>query len=89
MSICRFQFQFRGSGESLLERIRTHLVREGGELTGATSGGTFFLSTPVGVFRGIYTTSEQTIFLEVTEKPFFVPCGTIEARLASYVKESI
>ena len=88
VSICRFQFDFRGTGESLVERIRSHVGRAGGELTGSATGGRFALSTPVGAFRGDYTISGQTIFLEVADKPFFVPCGTIEARLAAYVEES-
>jgi len=86
LSTCRFQFDFSGTKESLVEKIRSHVGRAGGELTGSTDGGTFSLSTPVGVFRGTYSISGQTILLEVLDRPFFVPCGTIEARLASYVK---
>jgi hypothetical protein len=88
VSICKFQFEFRGTGESLVENIRAHVVRAGGELTGSATSGSFSLSTPVGAFRGDYTISGQTILLEVADKPFFVPCGAIEARLAAYVKES-
>jgi hypothetical protein len=88
VSICKFQFEFRGTGEALVENIRSHLVRAGGDLTGSATAGVFSLSTPVGAFRGDYTISGQTIFLEVADKPFFVPCGAIEARLAAYVKES-
>ena len=88
MSLCRFQFEFSGTGESLVERIRSHAGGAGGELTGSATGGTFSLSTPAGSFRGDYTISGQTIVLEVADKPFFVPCGAIEARLAAYVKES-
>jgi len=88
LSLCRFQFDFKGTGESLVEKIRSHAARAGGELTGTASGGEFSLATPVGAFRGSYTISGQTIVLEVREKPFFVPCGTIEARLSSYIKES-
>lgn len=88
MSLCRFQFDFTGTGESLVETIRSHLGRAGGELTGSAAEGRFSLSTPVGSFRGTYTISGQTIFLEVADKPFFVPCGAIETRLAAYVKES-
>ena len=88
MSLCRFQFDFRGTGESLVEKIRSHVGRAGGELTGSATEGTFSLSTPVGVFHGTYSIAGQTIFLEVADKPFFVPCGAIEARLAAYVKES-
>jgi hypothetical protein len=88
LSLCRFQFDFRGTADSLVEHIRSHVSRAGGELTGSAAGGDFTLATPVGAFRGTYVISGQTIFLEVREKPFFVPCGTIEARLSSYIKES-
>jgi hypothetical protein len=88
LAVCRFQFEFRGTGESLVENIRAHVGRAGGELTGSATSGNFTLSTPVGAFHGGYTISGQTIFLEVADKPFFVPCGAIEARLAAYIKES-
>ena len=88
VSICRFQFVFRGTGESLVETIRSHVGRAGGELTGSATDGVFSLSTSVGAFRGSYAISRQTIFLEVADKPFFIPCRAIEARLAAYVKES-
>ncbi len=88
MSLCKFHFDFKGSGESLVAAIRSHVTRAGGELNGSATDGSFSLSTPVGAFRGTYSISGQTIFLEVLEKPFFVPCGTIEARLAGYIKES-
>lgn len=86
MSECRFQFDFPGSAEALVETIRTHVARAGGRFEGSSSEGIFVLSTPVGTFRGDYSIQEQTIFLVVGEKPFFVPCGAIEARLAEYVK---
>lgn len=85
MSRCSFKFEFKGTGESLVATIRSHVIRAGGELTGSATEGAFTLPTPVGTFRGTYAISGQTIFLEVLEKPFFVPCGTIEARLATYV----
>jgi hypothetical protein len=88
LSLCRFHFDFRGTADSLVEKIRSHVSRAGGELSGSAASGEFSLPTPVGAFRGAYTISGQTIFLEVLEKPFFVPCGTIEARLSSYIKES-
>lgn len=88
VSVCRFRFAFRGTGESLLEAIRSRVSAAGGELTGSSSEGAFFLGSPAGDFRGRYEISGQTILLEVTEKPFFVPCGMIEARLAAFVKDT-
>jgi hypothetical protein len=86
MSDCRFQFEFPQTAESLVETIQTHVSRAGGRFEGSSTEGIFVLSTPVGTFRGDYSIAGQTIFLVVTEKPFFVPCGAIEARLAEYVK---
>jgi hypothetical protein len=88
VSGCRFRFDFRGTSESLIEAVRSHLGRAGGELRGSATEGAFSLSTPVGAFHGTYAVTGQSIVLEVTDKPFFVPCAAIEARLASYVKES-
>jgi hypothetical protein len=86
MSDCRFQFDFPGSAEALVTTIRTHVSRAGGRFEGSSTEGIFVLSTPVGTFRGDYSIEGQTIFLVVTDKPFFVPCGAIEARLAEYIK---
>jgi hypothetical protein len=87
MAKCRFRFEFRGPGESLLDTIRLHLERAGGEISGEVTEGRFSLPTPIGAFRGTYSVSGQIIFLDLTDKPFVVPCRAIESRLAAYVKE--
>jgi hypothetical protein len=87
MAKCRFRFEFQGSGESLLDTIRLHLERAGGEISGEVREGRFSLPSPIGAFRGTYSVSGQTILLDLVEKPFVVPCRAIESRLASYVKD--
>jgi hypothetical protein len=87
MAKCRFRFEFQGPGESLLDTIRLHLERAGGEISGEVTEGRFSLPTPIGAFRGTYSVLGQTIILVLTDKPFLVPCGTIESRLAAYVKD--
>jgi hypothetical protein len=89
MSQCRFHFDFEGSGESLVEKIRARLAGAGGTLTGSAEEGAFSLSTPVGQFRGTYRVEVRTIVLEVSDKPFFVSCGAIEATLSQYVKGAL
>jgi hypothetical protein len=89
MSPCRFQFDFPGSSESLVQKIRQHVASAGGTFDGSSTDGTFALATPVGSFRGTYRIERSTIFLEVADRPFFVPCGAIEARLAEYVKTAV
>ncbi|MGH9337558.1 MAG: hypothetical protein ACRD21_27730 [Vicinamibacteria bacterium] len=88
VSHCKFQFDFTGSAEALVEKIRSHVSRSGGQLMGSATEGSYSLSTPLGAFRGTFSIAGQLIFLEVLDKPFFVTCGAIEARLANYVKEA-
>lgn len=88
MAVCRFVFDFAISEEKLVERIRAHVHRAGGSFEGSTSDGSFHLPTPVGEFKGYYQISGGTILLEVTDKPFFVPCSAIESKLRDYVEDA-
>ena len=87
MSDCRFQFDFPGSGSALVEQLRTKMTGSGGSFDGSDSGGTFSLPTPIGQFGGDYSIQGQTISVEVTSKPVFVPCSAIEAKLGDLVKQ--
>jgi hypothetical protein len=86
LSACRFQFEFSGSSTALVEAIRAKMDDAGGQFEGSPSIGRFVLPTPVGAFEGTYTVDESTIWVEVNEKPFFVPCSAIEAKLREIVK---
>ena len=86
MSQCRFQFEFPGSGTALVEKIRAKMTDAGGHFEGSPTVGHFSLPTPVGAFDGSYTIDKNTIWVEVSEKPFFVPCSAIEAKLVAIVK---
>ena len=87
MSLCRFRFNFTGTGEALVEKFRSRFSREGGTLSGSETEGSFVLPTPVGQFKGSYAVSGQTIDIDVSDKPAFVPCGLIEGRLSKFVQE--
>lgn len=87
MSLCRFRFTFTGTGEALIEKFRSHFSRAGGTLSGSDIEGSFVLPTPVGEFKGSYAVSGQTIAIDVSDKPAFVPCGLVEARLSKFVRE--
>ena len=86
MSDCRFQFEFAGSATSLVEKIQAKMTESGGRFEGSPANGDFSLPTPVGAFEGSYTIDKNTIWVEVSEKPFFVPCSAIEAKLGEIVK---
>ena len=86
MSACRFQFDFPGSSESLVDKIRARMVAEGGRFDGTAAEGRFSLPTPIGEFAGGYSIVGATIWVEVDDKPIFVPCKAIEAKLGELVR---
>jgi len=86
MADCRLRFDFSGSNRALVDKIRTKVTAAGGSFDGADAAGSFVLPTPIGAFEGDYLIEQQTIWIEVTRKPFFVPCSAIEAKLAEYVR---
>ena len=85
-STCRFQFEFPGSAQSLVDAIRSTMQDAGGQFDGSDAVGSFVLPTAVGDFGGSYTVDKNTIWVEVYEKPFFVPCSAIEAKLIEIVR---
>lgn len=58
----------------------------GGQFDGSDAVGSFVLPTPIGQFGGSYTVDKNTIWVEVSDKPIFVPCAAIEAKLFEIVK---
>jgi len=85
MAQCRFEFPVTSQPHGLVTQIRSHVGNAGGRFDGAESG-SFALPTPVGTFRGTWEIIGRSIVVEVTDKPFFVPCSAIESRLADYVR---
>jgi hypothetical protein len=85
---CRFEFAFGGTGASLVATIRSRVRDAGGSFEGSDTAGDFCLPTPIGEFRGRYMVATSSIAIEVDEKPFFVPCSAIEAKLLEYVENA-
>ena len=86
MSDCRFQFEFPGSATALVDAIRAKMNGAGGRFDGSDAVGEFTLPTPIGEIQGSYTVDKNTIWVEVSGKPFFVPCSAIEAKLLEIVR---
>lgn len=61
------------------------MTASGGRFEGSAADGSFSLPTPVGAFEGRYSIDKNVIWVEVSEKPFFVPCSAIEAKLGEIV----
>jgi hypothetical protein len=86
MSVCRVELSFTVARETLVDQIRIGVERVGGSFVGSVSEGSFHLPTSVGDFKGYYRVSEKVLLLEVTDKPFLVPCRVIQRKLRDYVR---
>jgi len=86
MSQCRFEFEFPGTGLALVEKLRAKMGEAGGSFDGSDSGGNFSMPTPIGQFGGDYSIDDHTIRVEVTNKPIFVPCSAIKAKLIEMLR---
>lgn len=67
-----------------LERLQALIVGEGGQFVGDEAAGRFSGSSPLGPIEGRYTIQGAAIRITITNKPMFVPCGTIEERIRRY-----
>ena len=77
--MCEFNRQVPGAPFDAIVRARPSIEASGGSLDGDARGGIIRVSTPVGDIAGEYTIAGDAIAFRITDKPFFVPCATIEA----------
>jgi hypothetical protein len=83
--MCEFSRQVAGVPFDAIVRATPSIEASGGSLTGDARGGTIRVPTPVGDIVGDYTISGDAIAFRITEKPFFVPCQAIEARVDRFL----
>lgn len=81
MAACNFQFTFSGDPNLVLEKARKAVTGQGGNFEGDTQNGNFNLSVFGNTIAGAYAVSVQTMDIEISEKPFLLPCSTIEGFL--------
>ncbi len=82
----RFVVRFDGSAQNTLSKARAGLEAHGGSLSGDEAEGNLLAVTPLGNVKGTYRVDGQTIALEITEKPFLVPAGTIESQVRKFLQ---
>lgn len=87
MAKCSFQFQFPMSAEELIRKVGQAIRRAGGELDGDGQSGFYTVPTPVGTIEGSYAVKDQTIHIDVLDKPIYVPCALIEKTLHQIVRQ--
>lgn len=82
---CNIQLPFSEAAESAVQKARAAVEGQNGTFNGNNESGDFELNVFGNHIKGNYTISGQILNLQITNKPFFVPCSTIE----SFLKKQI
>jgi hypothetical protein len=78
---CKFIIPFAGNASEILSKARTAIEGQGGVLDGDETQGNFDVTVLGSTIKGSYSITGKDMDLEITSKPFFVPCSTIESFL--------
>jgi hypothetical protein len=82
---CKFNFPFTEPAESAVGKARAAVESQNGIFDGDTNSGNFEVTVFGNTIKGNYSVMGQTLLLEITDKPFFVPCSTIESFLSKQI----
>lgn len=78
---CKFDLTLNETPENILAKAKSAIESQNGVFTGDTNSGNFEVNVFGNFIKGNYTISAQVLHLEITDKPFFVPCSMIENML--------
>ena len=78
MAKCSFIIPFSNAADSLLDKARSAIEKQGGIFNGDQSSGNFSVQL-MGTISGVYQINGQEMIVEITEKPMFIGCSQIES----------
>ena len=78
---CEFYIPFSGDAEVVLARAKKTVEGQGGQFTGDTESGDFDVAIFGNKIVGNYIINGTTLNISITDKPFLIPCSTIEGYL--------
>ena len=78
MSACNFTIPFTKSVTEILEKAKRTVESQGGNFTGDESAGNFDVSIFGNTVIGFYSVIGSELNIDITDKPFLVPCNIIE-----------
>lgn len=78
---CNFSVPFSKSASDILSKAKQTVEGQGGTFTGDEQSGNFDVSVFGNTIKGAYTVNGQNLEIEITDKPFMVPCNMIESYL--------
>lgn len=83
---CEFSISFTGEPTVVLAKAKKAVESQGGNFNGDTNQGDFLVSVFGNKIIGNYTVTEQTLNVNITDKPFMVPCSAIEGFLKGQIQ---
>lgn len=78
---CQFSIPFAGSPAEVLNKAKSAVQSQGGQFEGNDQGGNFNVTVFGNTIKGSYTVSGQSLQMTIEDKPFLLPCSTIEGFL--------
>ena len=82
---CHFNFNFTGPAVVIVGKARAAVESQNGIFNGNADNGSFEVSVLGNTIKGDYTVTGQVLNLAITDKPFFIPCSTIESFLSKSI----
>ncbi|MEO6819200.1 MAG: hypothetical protein ABI266_02905 [Ginsengibacter sp.] len=82
---CKFSLNFNEPAESAVIKAKDAVESQKGTFNGDTNSGDFELNVFGNNIKGNYFVEGQTLNIDITDKPFFVPCSMIESFLAKQI----
>ena len=82
---CNFSIPFSDTADAVLDKAKTTVEEQGGFFKGDTQSGEFSLSVFGNNIAGSYAVNGAQLEIAISDKPFFVPCNTIEGYLKSKI----
>ncbi len=85
MSTCSFSIPFSSEPSVIILKAKEAVERQRGNFTGDANSGSFDVTILGNTISGNYIISGQSLNLTILNKPFLVPCSTIESFLRSQI----
>jgi hypothetical protein len=85
MSSCKFSIPFSGDAQQILSKAKSTVESQQGVFEGDLNSGNFAVTVFANTIRGSYQVSGQNLDMVITDKPFLIPCSTIENFLRSKI----
>lgn len=82
---CKFSIPFTADAAVILGKAKATVEKQGGKFDGNENTGNFSVSVFGSDIVGNYTVTGNELNMEITDKPFLIPCNAIESFLKNQI----